>query len=75
MRALNGFVTRRLLRLTAPRNVDSERVGFVNRAAARVYRAREALERFKKRGQRRYYAIKYLVFLAFLYGIVRLATL
>jgi hypothetical protein len=60
---------------TAARNLDSERIGCLNRVAAPVFRAREALERFKKRHRRVHYAVKYAAILSVLYVTLRLTLL
>jgi beta-hydroxylase len=69
VRAINRFMTRRVMRFTAARNVDTERIGFVSRLAGAPHRTKEALLRFKKRRRRLYYAIKYVVMLVLLGGV------
>ncbi len=63
MRALNRFVIRHVMGMTATKNVDGERVGLANRAFGRVYGLRTPFRRFKKRNRRAYYAIKYALIL------------
>lgn len=58
-RWLNRFVTRRLMPHTAARNEPGDPLGVLNRASAPVFRAREALERFKKRHRVVHRAVKY----------------
>ena len=74
-RAVNRFVTRHLMPHTAARNVDSERIGVLNRVSAPVFRAREALERFKKRHRRVHYGAKYAAIVCVAYVVLRVALL
>src|SRR5207244_11110686 len=70
VRALNRFVTRRVMRFTASRNVETERIGTVSRLAGVAHRVQGSLLRFKKRRRAVYYASKYAVMLAVLAGVV-----
>lgn len=69
LRALNRFVTRRLMRHTAARNRTDEQVGAVNKVSARLYQASDALHALKRRNRRLYYGTKYAL-IAALFGLV-----
>ncbi|MBI3770711.1 MAG: aspartyl/asparaginyl beta-hydroxylase domain-containing protein [Deltaproteobacteria bacterium] len=70
MRALNGFVIRHIVGLTASKNVDGEEVGLANRVFEHVYRTRAPLKRFKKANRQVYYALKYALIVAVLWVAV-----
>lgn len=59
MRALNRWVIRNVVGMSATKNEDGEKVGFANRVFGYVYRMRPPLKRFKKSNRAVYYAIKY----------------
>jgi beta-hydroxylase len=59
MRAVNRWVFKRVLPLTATKNKEGERVGFANRVFARIYPLRKPLRAFKKHNRRLYYVFKY----------------
>jgi beta-hydroxylase len=59
MRALNRWVIRNVLPLTATKNVDGERVGLANRAFSVLYPMRQPLRAFKKANRSLYYFLKY----------------
>lgn len=59
MRAVNRFVIRHIVGMTASTNVDGEKLGLANRVFGRVYEMRTPFRRFKKRNRSAYYAIKY----------------
>ncbi len=67
MRGLDRFVAGYLLRVTASRNVPTERIGLVNRVAGAVHRARQVLRRAKRANRRAYYAVKYTLWAGILY--------
>lgn len=75
MRALNGFVIRRLLGATKSRNEDDESVGVLNRLTPKVYALKNFFLSFKKHHRTTYYAAKYtlaagLFYALFLHGLV-----
>lgn len=60
VRALNRFVARNLVAVTASRNHDEEPIGLVNHVAGATYRGKELFRAIRKRiGRRPYYALKY----------------
>ena len=59
MRALNRFVIRHVVAMTATKNVEGETVGLANRIFSYVYLTRAPVKRFKKANRRLYYAVKY----------------
>jgi len=59
MRALNRFVIRHVVAMTATKNVEGETVGLANRIFSYVYLTRAPVKRFKKANRRLYYALKY----------------
>lgn len=60
MRAVNAFVMRWLVPLTASRNEDDEPLGAVNRVAGYVFGTKKFFHRLKKRTDPRvYYGVKY----------------
>ena len=59
MRALNRFIATYVLRVTASRNVSTERIGLVNRFSGRVYQTRRFFHRVKRANRRLYYAAKF----------------
>ena len=65
MRALNRGIANYVLRVTASRNVPSEKIGLVNRVSGYVHQLRRVFRRAKKANRRLYYAVK-----ASLYGLV-----
>lgn len=56
-----------VVKASASRNLDSEPVGFMNRAFHYVYQVRLLGKRLKKYNMRLYYTVKYLLFAAVLY--------
>jgi beta-hydroxylase len=69
MRALNRFIAYYVLRVTASRNVATERVGLVNRVSGQVHRLRQVLRRAKRTNRRLYYAVKYSLWAAIFYAV------
>jgi beta-hydroxylase len=67
MRAVNGFVIRHVVGLTATKNIEGETVGLANRIFSYVYLARAPLKRIKKANRRAYYAVKYVLIVAALW--------
>ena len=59
MRAVNRFVIRYIVGMTASTNVEGEHLGFANRVFEHLYEMRTPFRRFKKRNRSAYYAIKY----------------
>ncbi len=70
MRAVNGFVIRHIVGLTATKNIDGETVGLANRVFSYVYLMRAPLKRIKKANRRAYYAVKYTLIVAALWVAV-----
>lgn len=67
VRALNRWVIRHLVGMTATKNVEGEKVGLANRLFGVVYPLRVPLRRFKNANRRLYYLIKYLAIAGALY--------
>ena len=59
IRALNRGIANRVLRITASRNVPTERIGMLNRVSGHVHRGRLVLRRLKRANRRLYYTVKY----------------
>jgi len=59
MRALNRGIANHVLRVTASRNVPTERIGLVNRVSNHVYRLRRFFHRVKRVNRPLYYTAKY----------------
>lgn len=58
-RAVNRFVIRHAVKVTAGNNEDGERIGAVNRVAGLIYAAKDAGQRVKRAHRALYYAAKY----------------
>jgi beta-hydroxylase len=58
-RAINRFMIRHVVEITASRNEDAEPLGAVNRVAAHIYAVKEAGKRLKRAHRTSYYAGKY----------------
>jgi len=69
MRALNWFIASYILRVTASRNVPTERVGLVNEVSGLVHRWRQVLRRAKRANRRAYYAVKYSLWALLFYAL------
>jgi beta-hydroxylase len=67
MRAVNRWVIRHIVGLSATKNFDGEPVGFANRVFGVLYRLRPALKSFKKANRTAYYAAKYAAIAGVLY--------
>ena len=61
-RAINRFMIRHVVKATASRNEDEERIGVVNRLAGRIYAAQAAGKRLKRAHRSLYYTSKYALF-------------
>jgi beta-hydroxylase len=74
VRALNRFVIRHVVGITASRNLDGEPLGFANRVYRWVYRARQPVKRAQKRLKRShrpvYYALRWGALAMVLYLLV-----
>ena len=70
MRALNGFVIRHVVGLTASKNVEGEKVGLANRAFEQVFKIRAPLKRIKKANRGAYYAVKYALIVVVVWLVV-----
>jgi len=68
MRAVNRFVTRHIVKITAAQNVDGEQIGAVNSISGYVYKLKLFFEGAKKANRRLYYAAKYLLIAALIYA-------
>jgi beta-hydroxylase len=71
VRALNRFITRYVVRVTAAHNVPTEKIGLVNRLVAPVFYIRDLGQRLKKVNRTAYHVINY----AILAGILLLLAL
>lgn len=74
MRAVNRWVIRHVVALTATKNVEGERVGLANRVFGLVYRVRLPLKLLKKASRPAYYALKYGALGAALYLVLFAGT-
>ena len=59
VRAINRFVTNHVVKMTATQNIDTEKVGILNRISGYIYALRNFFQRIKKWNRRVYYAGKY----------------
>jgi beta-hydroxylase len=59
MRALNRFVIRRVVKWTASQNVETDRVGWVNRLSPRIHRLRRRARGFQRVHPRSYTALRW----------------
>ena len=59
MRGLNRWVTRHVVKISATQNVDTEKVGVLNRVSSLVHRYGQMLERFKAWNRPLYYVSKW----------------
>lgn len=76
-RGINRFVNRNVVKVTATKNEEGEKVGFFNKAFAYIYRMRLVAKSLKKKNRRLYYALKYIlifgaIFLVFGLPLLRL---
>ena len=76
MRAFNHFIATYVLRVTASRNVPTERIGLVNRFSGRIYQLRRIFHRAKRANRRVYFTAKYallaaIVWMVLLRGLIR----
>ena len=69
MRALNRFVTRYVVKISATQNVETEKVGALNHVSALVHRYGELLERFKAFNRPLYHVSKWAVIASGVYLI------
>ena len=69
VRALNTLVSNTLIRAMSSSNLESEKVGLLNRVSSYVYRYKMFLQRAKKRNRTLYYAVKY-AFIAVLFYLI-----
>lgn len=69
MRAVNNFVIRHLVKLTAAQNEDGEQVGVVNRFSATVYKLKDIFKEAKRANRTAYYAAKYAILGAAFYFV------
>jgi beta-hydroxylase len=67
-RAVNRFVIRHVVKVTASNNEDGERIGAANLVASSVYAAKDAGKRLKRSHRTLYYACKYAL-TAFVVGL------
>jgi beta-hydroxylase len=70
MTAVNRFVTRHVVKITASRNDGSEKIGVVNRIAGRLYVVRDWTKRVKRANRALYFGLMYLLKAAFLVLVV-----
>jgi beta-hydroxylase len=64
MRAINRFVTHHIVKATAAQNVDTEKVGVLNKISSTIFRLRDFFQAVKKWNRRAYYAMKYTAMVA-----------
>jgi beta-hydroxylase len=74
MRALNRFIAGYVLRVTASRNLPTERLGLVNRFSGQIYQLRRLISRARRANRRLYFAAKYTLIAAVI-GLVLLRGL
>jgi len=67
--SVNRFMANTLIRASATKNVEGEKVGFVNRIFSKIYAVRGYSRSFKKWNRKAYYASKYTLFAALIYMI------
>jgi beta-hydroxylase len=67
--AVRGFVNRFFVSLSATRNLETDKVGVLNRAFGHVYRVRRYAKSFKKSNRKLYYVAKYALVFGLLYLI------
>jgi beta-hydroxylase len=69
-RAVNQFVTKHLVKVTASQNVATDKLGVLNRIAGYVYKLKEVGQRIKKWNRRVYYTGKYAVIIGIVFLIL-----
>jgi beta-hydroxylase len=67
VRALNRWVIRHVVGMSATKNLEGEPVGLANRVFGVLYRVRRPLKRIKKANRTVYYALKYGLIVGVLY--------
>ena len=70
VRALNRWVSRHVVAITASNNLDDERAGFANRVHRHVHRLRQPLQRTSKRLKRRHRSLYYVLRWSALTGVL-----
>jgi beta-hydroxylase len=75
MRAINRFVSRRVMKITASNNMPDEKIGAVNRLSGRVYAVRRWQKRLKESHRWLYFTGSYFLKSVFIAGIVALVVL
>ncbi len=71
IRALNRFVTRRIVKMTAAQNTDAEDAGILSGLAGTVYSAKLVFEKLKRQNRTLYYMAKYTALAALAYTTLR----
>jgi beta-hydroxylase len=69
VRAINRFVARYIVRITATQNVETEKVGALNHVSSYIYGLKRFFERIKEANRTLYQVGKYVVITAALGGI------
>jgi len=69
MRAINRFVTRYVVKISATQNVDTEKVGMLNHVSSLVHRYGQLMERFKAWNRPLYQVSKWAAILGAVYLI------
>jgi beta-hydroxylase len=59
MRRVNRFVANHIVKVTQAQNMDTEKVGALNKISSGIYGLREFFQSVKKVNRRAYYALKY----------------
>jgi beta-hydroxylase len=70
-RAINRFLIRHVVKISASRNVPTEKVGLMNHFASTVFRLRGVFQRLKRINRRAYYAVKYALMISLAYLVAR----
>jgi len=63
MRAVNHFVAHHIVKVTQAQNMDTEKVGVLNKVSSGIYGLKEFFQSIKKVNRRGYYVMKYTVML------------
>jgi len=59
VRALNRFVTKHLVKISASRNRDTEQVGLLNRVSGGLFKVRELMKKLKRSHRKLYFTLAY----------------
>jgi beta-hydroxylase len=70
MKRVNHFVANHIVKVTQAQNVDTEKVGVLNKLSSGIYGLREFFQSIKKMNRRAYYAMKYALMAGIVYLIL-----